>query len=53
MEYPKSHDYPGALVVFEGGEGTGKSTQVRKLGETLERSGYAPEIGERRVGKEC
>jgi dTMP kinase len=32
--------YTGLFVVFEGGEGAGKSTQVQRLAAVLERKGY-------------
>jgi dTMP kinase len=32
--------YPGLFVVFEGGEGAGKSTQVTRLAAVLEKSGH-------------
>ena len=35
------HDYPGALVVVEGTDGSGKSTQLQLLGNWLEIEGFA------------
>lgn len=32
--------YPGILISFEGGEGAGKSTQIRKLESKLQAAGY-------------
>ena len=35
------HNYPGALVVVEGTDGSGKSTQLQLLGNWLELEGFA------------
>ena len=35
----RAHDYPGALIIVEGVDGSGKSTQLVLLGEWLERQG--------------
>ncbi|MEV7429813.1 dTMP kinase [Nocardioides sp. NPDC092400] len=49
------HSPTGVLVCFEGGEGSGKSTQSRRLREWLEAEGYAVvltfEPGDTEVGK--
>ncbi|WKN48864.1 dTMP kinase [Nocardioides sp. Arc9.136] len=49
------HPPTGVLVCFEGGEGSGKSTQSRRLREWLEAEGYAVvltfEPGDTEVGK--
>ena len=37
---PPKHSYPGALVVVEGIDGSGKSTQLYLLKRWLEFSGY-------------
>jgi dTMP kinase len=50
------HTTTGVFVCFEGGDGTGKSTQARALVATLEQRGYHPvltfEPGDTPVGKE-
>jgi dTMP kinase len=37
---PPSHGYPGRLLVFEGLDGSGKSTQAALLGKWLQAQGY-------------
>ena len=50
------HTTTGVFVCFEGGDGTGKSTQARTLAASLEQRGYHPlltfEPGDTPVGKE-
>ena len=50
------HTTTGVFVCFEGGDGTGKSTQARALAASLEQRGYHPlltfEPGDTPVGKE-
>ena len=49
------HTTTGVFVCFEGGEGTGKSTQARALVDTLSERGYHAvstyEPGDTSVGK--
>ncbi len=40
MEKPKRHEYPGKLVVIEGTDGVGRSTQVELLANWLAVEGY-------------
>ncbi len=50
------HTTTGVFVCFEGGDGTGKSTQARALAAALQQRGYDPvltfEPGDTPVGKE-
>jgi dTMP kinase len=54
--YPAVYAASGVFVCFEGGEGSGKSTQARLLGERLTADGYGVlltfEPGDTPVGKE-
>jgi dTMP kinase len=54
--YPAVYAESGVFVCFEGGEGSGKSTQARVLAERLQAEGYAVlltfEPGDTPVGKE-
>ena len=56
MTLPATYAATGAFVCFEGGEGSGKSTQARLLSERLTAQGYATlltfEPGDTPVGKE-
>nr|WP_182541613.1 dTMP kinase [Nocardioides ginsengisegetis] len=55
-DYPGSYASTGVFVCFEGGEGSGKSTQSRRLRESLEAEGFDVvltfEPGDTPVGKE-
>ncbi len=54
--WPGRYTDTGVFVCFEGGEGSGKSTQSRLLGEVLAAEGYAVRLtfepGDTAVGKE-
>jgi dTMP kinase len=56
MNLPATYAATGVFVCFEGGEGSGKSTQARLLSERLTAQGYVPlltfEPGDTPVGKE-
>jgi dTMP kinase len=56
VEIPPRYAERGVFVCFEGGEGSGKSTQARLLSERLAEQGYVPlltfEPGDTPVGKE-
>ena len=56
MEIPPRYAERGVFVCFEGGEGSGKSTQARLLSQRLAEQGYVPlltfEPGDTPVGKE-
>ena len=56
MTLPATYAATGVFVCFEGGEGSGKSTQARLLSERLTAQGYATlltfEPGDTPVGKE-
>lgn len=46
----REHDFPGTLIVIEGADGSGTTTQSKKLAEELEAERTA-EHGERREGE--
>ncbi|WP_028653076.1 dTMP kinase [Nocardioides halotolerans] len=56
MDLPATYARTGVFVCFEGGEGSGKSTQARLLGERLRAAGHTVlltfEPGDTEVGKE-
>jgi dTMP kinase len=56
MSLPATYPETGVFVCFEGGEGSGKSTQARLLSERLEGEGYAVRLthepGDTPVGRE-
>ena len=45
----KKHDYPGKLIVMEGLDGSGKTTQLNMLKTALEIKGYATQIYKRKT----
>lgn len=62
MKYPikfelsfKKHEFPGKLIVFEGIDGSGKTTQAQKLVEELQNNGieavYTKEPTDGEIGK--
>jgi len=45
-QHKTKHGYPGLLIVIEGTDGTGKSTQIRKLKTWVESEAYGVFVGE-------
>ncbi|MDD3149226.1 MAG: dTMP kinase [Candidatus Gastranaerophilales bacterium] len=44
--YTKKHEYPGLLIVIEGTDGSGKSTQINKLKDWLAVESYGAMVSE-------
>jgi len=43
--FKRGHDYPGLWLCLEGGEGSGKDTQIKLLKESLQNKGYIVNVG--------
>ena len=46
MTFDKKHNYPGALIVIEGTDGSGKSTQINLLKRWIEDQCYGCMVSE-------